>query len=129
MEVNLFLSKLIGLTCFFAGLGLLINHKNLAKGIMKYVKDEFQMFFWGMMTFVIGFVILFNHCLWETPSEIIVTLFGWLAVIKGVLLMLLPNKIWVSLAKSVNTTTWSIIKGLVVVLVGLYLASVGFGVL
>ena len=49
-----------------------------------------MMTFGGVMSLVLGLLVVLSHNIW-TGWEIIITIFGWLAIGKGVLYLLLPD--------------------------------------
>lgn len=51
------------------------------------------MYFGGATAFVVGFFLIFFHNLWNTPQEIIITLIGWIAVLKGIFILVAPESI------------------------------------
>ncbi len=45
----------------------------------------------GMVHFLLGLAIVLNHNLWRTAPEIIITLFGFAASLKGAALIVVPQ--------------------------------------
>jgi hypothetical protein len=45
----------------------------------------------GLITFVMGTVIVALHNVWSADWRVLVTLLGWLTVIKGAVIMLFPS--------------------------------------
>jgi hypothetical protein len=45
----------------------------------------------GLVTFVMGMVIVALHNVWSADWRVIVTLLGWLTVIKGAVILLFPS--------------------------------------
>jgi hypothetical protein len=43
------------------------------------------------MTFVIGGVLILAHNIWTDPIAVIVSLIGWVALIEGLLIMVIPR--------------------------------------
>jgi len=62
-------------------------YANLTHEIMKNVSLRFT---WGMFAFIVGFLIVSYHNVW-TGWPIIVTLIGWIGLIKGITIILFPN--------------------------------------
>jgi hypothetical protein len=46
----------------------------------------------GLITFVLGMVIVALHNVWSADWRVLVTLLGWLTVIKGAVIVLLPSR-------------------------------------
>ena len=87
----------------------------------------------SMWTFVTGaFILLFGltivaaHQNWHGAAAVIVSLLGWLIVLRGVLLVAFP-KFFISLANDmIGAQGWWITACVVFALVGLYLTYVGW---
>ncbi|UXA07051.1 hypothetical protein KXD96_02500 [Mycobacterium sp. SMC-2] len=87
----------------------------------------------SMWTFVTGaFILLFGltivaaHQYWHGAAAVIVSLLGWLIVLRGVLLVAFP-KFFISLANDmIGAQGWWITACVVFALVGLYLTYVGW---
>lgn len=48
-------------------------------------------FFGGIAAFVFGFIIIRLFNVWDTPAQIILSIIGWMAFVKGIFLILLPE--------------------------------------
>ncbi len=81
------LASLIGLYFIAGGMALLSDRKTLA-GMMHALKAQPVLaYFGGVMAFTIGGAILAVHSSWDGLLAGFVTLVGWVALIKGVLLI------------------------------------------
>jgi uncharacterized protein YjeT (DUF2065 family) len=63
---------------------------------------------------------------WEGLPAIIVTLIGWLAVVEGFAMMLLPQNTLASIARSLSNQRTIKMWAAVALVVGAYLTYVGF---
>ncbi len=87
---TLFLSRLIGLYCIVAALAMLLRGPTLVDTVTLLLKDAPLMFFLGVVTLSAGLAMVLAHNLWSGGAlVIIVTLIGWLTLIKGVLFLAL----------------------------------------
>ena len=105
-------------------LALLINEKYL-KRIFAEIENEATLFFWGMVSLVIGLAMILSYNVWEQSWQVIITILGWLALLKGLALLFLPEYIrkW---AKKIESKKWLPIALVVIVFVGLLLTYLGF---
>ncbi len=80
--------------------------------------------FSGAMALIVGLLVVLNHNIWTTDWVGLVTLLGWIALIKGVLMVLIPKKApkW-GLKISDNAL---FITSVIMLLIGLYLTYTGF---
>jgi hypothetical protein len=80
----------------------------------------------GAFTLITGLVIVALHQVWSGTAAIIISVTGWLTVVKGVAIMGFPA-IYDSLANSMtNGTSVIVTQGVVVGAIGLYLTYVGW---
>ena len=124
--MSIFLAKLIGLLYLMIGFGVLINKKYYKEVFEKMIKSEALAFFGGILSFVSGFAIISAHNLWVGDWTVIITLFGWAALVKGVMLILAP-RFQLSMAKSVMKSEFYLnLTGVVCVIIGLILCYFSF---
>ncbi len=98
---------------------------------MRAVLSEFAanpLWAWVAGSFVLlgGLTIVALHQYWRGAAAIIVSLVGWLVVLRGVLLLAFPQT-FVSIANSMTgTEAWWRVLCIAFALVGLYLTYVGW---
>jgi hypothetical protein len=78
----------------------------------------------GATHFIVGAIILSLHFRWATAPEIIVTLVGIAAVLKGLALIIVPE---VTLMSPPQSKTFLRINAAGFLLVGVFLSVTGFG--
>jgi len=126
MELTLLLTKILGVYMLVAGLSGLFYPDRMQKALAEMTKSYLLPYFDGALALLIGLLIVLHHNVWNTASEIIVSLFGWIALVEGAAMMLLPHGFIMGVAKAFSSkqaaTGWSIIA----ILLGAYLAYVGF---
>ena len=125
MTVNLtiFLAKIYGLVFTAVGLGMLINAKYYRKNIDDLLKNPGVMYLGGFMALVVGFLIVTYHNLWVKDWRILITIFGWIGLIKGVTLIVFPKKameLSASMLKKDNFTIYGVIALLLGIIVGYF---------
>ena len=124
----MFLVQLFGLILLIAGVGLLHRQKTVMASVTKLAKDELAMFMWGMIALAAGLSVVLHINEWNGEwYEVLITLLGWIMVIKGALLVLLPASSWSGIIKKFNNPSAYWLKGLIMVVLGLYLCAIGFG--
>jgi hypothetical protein len=89
-ERTLFLSKLIGLCCIFVGLSM-VTHKQLTvESVTGLLQNPSMMWLLGVITVAAALAIVLAHNIWSGgPLAVIITLVGWLALIKSLLFLFL----------------------------------------
>lgn len=90
METSIFLAEFWGwyLMIFFAI--LIINSKRI-KQMFDYVKDEKLLFVVSFIAIILGLINILLHNKWTSDWRIIITLFGWIALFKGIMFFSFPE--------------------------------------
>ncbi len=81
------LAVFIGLYMVAAGIGLLTGRGSYATMIEELRENTALGFLTGAFVFALGVAMVAVHNLWTGPLEIVVSLIGWAALIKGALLL------------------------------------------
>ena len=84
------LAILAGSAFFVVGLSLFIN-PYVSTVMSDLVNNQGLLWVTGLITFVMGTVMLALYNTWSKSWRVLVTIIGWLAVIKGAVLMLFPQ--------------------------------------
>ncbi|MGB1225018.1 MAG: hypothetical protein ACPHCN_12860 [Mycobacterium sp.] len=80
----------------------------------------------GATALALGLAMVAGHHYWRGAAAIIVSVLGWLIVLRGVLLLAFPSA-FISMANSmIGAQFWWVALAIVFALVGLYLTYVGW---
>jgi len=93
MATSLFLAKLIGPILVISGIGMLINRKTLEVFAEEILRSQVLVFLFGAIDLGLGLAIVLTHNLWVADWRLIITLIGWLMIIRGSARMLLPAQV------------------------------------
>lgn len=93
MNTSIFIAKILGLVYIAAGLGLIFNPNHYHKVYKSFVKDPALTYLGGAMALVAGFLIVYFHNVWIKDWIVLVTILGWAALVKGVMLLVFPDTI------------------------------------
>lgn len=91
METSIFIAKILGLAYVVMGLGFLLNPKYFKSVMNSIMKDKSAVLWGGMMALVVGFLIVNAHNIWVKDWTVLVTIVGWIGLVKGVLLFVAPK--------------------------------------
>jgi hypothetical protein len=85
-----YLAKLIGLYCILAAL-FMFTHKELSvETVSALLHSPTALFVTGLMTIVAGLAIILAHNVWSGGAlPVVVTLIGWLTLVKGLVILFL----------------------------------------
>ncbi len=87
LSVTQILAVFIGLYMVAAGIGLLTGRNSYVTMIEELRENTALGFLTGAFVFALGAAMVAVHNLWTGPLEIVVSLIGWAALIKGALLL------------------------------------------
>lgn len=91
METSIFFARLLGPYCIVVAIGILFNLKNYQKVMEDYFKNTALILLGGVIAFLFGLIVVLFHNLWAVNWTVIITIFGWLGIIKGAWLIILPD--------------------------------------
>lgn len=115
---NVFLGAIVGPTMLILGLSLALYPKIWVK-IMKELGQSHTGLFYGMIiALVIGLSLIQVHNIWEWSVNVIITVIGWGAFLKGLFYFLAPGT-WIK--SSIKTFA----KPRAILVVGLVYAGLG----
>ena len=126
MDVSIFLAKLFGVTYAAVGLGILLNQKYFQKMYQDLMKSPGLMFYGGAVALVAGMVIVMFHNLWVQDWRVIITVLGWAAIVKGILLLVIPGAMTTMFKGWFKRKNAFIPVGILVLAFGFILAYLGF---
>jgi hypothetical protein len=116
-------AKLFAFLYLSVAVGLLFNRDYYYKAFKSYMADGALMMLGGYFALILGFVITQTHDVWGWNAAGLVTLFGWLGLIKGIMLLAFPKSYdWVSNMFKNKVPSWMVwfvlILGLVFTYIG-----------
>jgi hypothetical protein len=91
MQRSIYLARLIGPPLLVAGIGVLFNGEVFRALYEQFVISPALLYLSGVIALPVGIAILLAHNLWVRDWRVIVTVFGWLTVIGGVVRMVAPQ--------------------------------------
>ena len=87
---TLFLSRLIGLYCLLVGLSMMTHKQLTVEGVAALLQNASLTLLLGFITLGASLAMVIAHNLWWSgPLALIITLIGWLALIKSLLFLFL----------------------------------------
>ena len=117
------LAQILGVIYLSVGIGMLVSKAHYQKLFQEFKSSTAFIYISGLMAVLFGFIILELNSTWEMSYVGAITLIGWIALIKGVILLIKPDillgqmKFWIK-----NLSLASVI----VIVLGLALSYYGF---
>ena len=118
--------QVLSLAYLAIGVGMLINPDVYKKLYEDFIENTSTLYFGGIMALVIGYLLVTFHNVWEMDWHVIITVIGWIALIKGMLILVRP-KAMIALTKAMIKKEGSLkIMSVFVIIVGLFFSFLGF---
>jgi hypothetical protein len=123
MALSLFLVRSWGLFVFLMCLGLVINRKRFV-AMLEHMSDG-SVLIAGVMALGIGTASVVGYEHWSFSWMGLVTLFGWVALIKGVLILFVPGYLD-GFMKIAVKDHWYTISFVLFLVIGVYMLYAGY---
>ena len=124
MEQSIFLAKVMGLYLLIVPAAVLLRRKQFAELINEFTANRAMVFLSGLVALVLGLLIVVSHNVWTADWRAVVTVMGWLMLAKGVIRIMLPEKL-ATVAVDPSSTKWTVATTVLLSL-GIYLTYIGF---
>jgi hypothetical protein len=91
---TVFLSRLIGLYCVLVALSMITRRQATLESVAALLHNPSMMFVVGIITLAAGLAMVLAHNVWSGGAlAVVVTLVGWIALIKSLLFLFLPPEV------------------------------------
>jgi hypothetical protein len=91
MENSVMIAQVLGLVYLSVGIGMLASPAHYDKLLSEFENNASLVYLGGIIALVVGYVILQMNSAWEGSYVGAITLIGWIACVKGVLLLAKPD--------------------------------------
>lgn len=124
METANLLANIFGLSFIAIGLSFLIYQKEV-QGIIEFFENKARVFIFGILSFVIGVAMVLSYNVWTSDWKVIITIFGWVALLKGLVALFMPETT-IKYIKKAKDASWLSYGLVAVVILGCVLIYFGF---
>lgn len=126
MELSILIARIFGVIYTVIGLGILINGDHYRKVVDNFLKNPALTYLGGLIALLAGFLLVTYHNIWDGSWRVIISVIGWMALVKGVLLLICPG-ILMNLSKGLfKGKKATLIGGFIALVIGLVLGYFGF---
>ena len=126
MQVSVFLARLLGPLLLLPGIGLLVNPRAFRAMATEVAGSVTLVYLFGLLDFAAGLAIVLVHNVWTVNWRVLITLIGWLLLIRGAARILITDTL-IGYAKALirNKRLYPVSGGVLVIL-GLVLCYFGY---
>lgn len=125
LETSLFLAKVIGLISIISATAVMVRYKESLAFDEEAVKSSLSTYVSGFVFLILGVLLVVSHSVWVIDWRLVITIMGWLVLLKGVGRIFFPHAVKRLIVKKRKYHKF-ILGEVVVFLVGLYLLYYGF---
>ncbi|MBT5237473.1 hypothetical protein HOL63_03850 [Candidatus Peregrinibacteria bacterium] len=93
MENSVMIAQVLGLMYLSIGIGMLLSPAHYDKLLSEFENHSSLIYLGGIIALIFGYVILHMNNVWEGSYVGAITLIGWIACVKGVILLAKPDAI------------------------------------
>jgi uncharacterized membrane protein len=123
MDVSIFLAKLLGVYFLIIAFLWAFRREQFQALIKEIIGSRALLTFAGFISLLFGLALVIVHNHWEFDYRLIITLIGYLAVMKGILLISFPHQVQKLNENVIQNWYW---YGIIYPLIGAYLTYEGF---
>lgn len=125
MDKSKFLSKAFGLYFIILSTALLLHMKSMSS-IMSGFNDPSLLFIVGIITMIMGLLLVLNHNVWEWSWRVIITIISWLVLLKGISIIFFPQYMMKLTNLFIQDHNFQLIGLGIDLILGLFLTYMGF---
>lgn len=90
-QTTLLLTQMFGIYLTVMGIVMLIGRETFSKRVISYMNDEAASLLGGIVTLIMGIILVTFHNMWVLAWPLVITVLCWWVLIKGALLLLCPH--------------------------------------
>ena len=120
------IARIVGPVMLASSIGMFLNLHTYKGMVEEFAKSQGLCYLGGFTALIMGLVILQFHHQWEAGWPVLITILGWIATLKGALLMLFPGmmlSVWHPL--TATSTPW-LISASISLIIGAFLTWKGY---
>jgi hypothetical protein len=125
--LTIFLAKLLGLYCVIVAVTMMVNRRTMIDAAHALIRSPPSVLLAGVIAIGVGLGLVIGHNVWSGGAlPVVVTIVGWVSLIKGVVLLALPQGQMAKLYELLRYERFYLAYAGVTLVLGLYLTFAAF---
>lgn len=125
METSIFLAKVIGLFGAISTLAIIIRYKLHIAMEENAAKYPTTIHLSGFLFLMLGILLTVSHQVWTWDWRVVITILGWLILVKGIMRIVFPDTVKKLIEKKKNDKRF-LLAEIVTFIISVYLLYQGF---
>ena len=126
MQTSIFIARLLGPMFVVVGVALLLKPQMFRTMLPEFIRSPTLLYLAGFIGLLAGLALVLTHNVWLLDWRLIITLIGWIAIVRAVLTILAPQQIVAFGSKVLAHRGLFLAIGVVNLCVGLVLSYFGY---
>ena len=127
MAQTILLSKVFGLFLIIVSTTILLQRHDFMNAVAVFARDRLIRIVISAVELLAALFLVMMHNEWSSIPAVIITLFGWMALMESIVYLALPNRVVEPLIAAFNIPMLYVFGGVLALVLGIYLAAFGFG--
>jgi hypothetical protein len=124
MELSLFLAKLLGVYMLIVSVELMARRREFEGAVRDFASSRGLIVFSGSVSLILGLAIAIGHPVYEFNFRGLITLLGYLLILRGMWRMAFPSRLQKKMADCFHQGYKEIL--IILIVLGIYLTYSGF---
>ena len=109
MELSVVIARILALTYLGAGIAALTGRIKFAQMVEEFERSSALTYVTGFFTLVCGVLLVSYHSIWDGSWRVLISIVGWLSLLKGFLLISFPQYIGYFRGWYKDTKGWAVL--------------------
>jgi hypothetical protein len=127
MILTLYLARVLGLALIALGLIIAVRRNYYIAVYPMIVTERMTRMVFATFALIGGLLLALADPLWQTLPSVVISLIGWMIVLEALVYLAVPDAQLAKLIAMVNKPVAYVVGAVLAVVLGIYLAAVGFG--
>jgi hypothetical protein len=126
MNTSVVLARIIGPLLIITVAGSLMNFTSYQGMAREFFKSPALIYLGGFIGLLCGLLIVQFHNVWKVQWPLIITVLGWVLVVRATITLLFPNRLAALAERFMMSSTSVLVSVLVMLAIGVFLTIMGY---